>query len=243
MSILLEALRKSEKSQRPVAPPTIHADHQVNTVSEPLRKGPVALLLLVALLLIAWLVWRQYQAPTEGHQPPVTLSAQKKGAITTPVSSLQPADASVGPGKAVKRVSNQQRTPVENYRQAGSNKSQPNTSGQKPVADVQAPQPADTAVNSAKAVAAQKPGSRNGIANMIPTPISYWELPSSVRENVPEISFSVLVYANQPVDRFVLIDGQRLQEGDSYQDGLVVEKIQRDGVVFSYRLYRFLVER
>ena len=71
-----------------------------------------------------------------------------------------------------------------------------------------------------------------------PAPISYWELPDAVRAEVPEIKFSVLVYASDPAARFVLINGQRLMEGDSAQPGLVVEEIQRDGVLFSYRLYR-----
>jgi general secretion pathway protein B len=60
---------------------------------------------------------------------------------------------------------------------------------------------------------------------------------------VPEIKFSVLVYAKDPADRFVLINGERMEEGDSPMSGLVVEEIRREGVLFSYRLYRFLVER
>jgi general secretion pathway protein B len=76
-----------------------------------------------------------------------------------------------------------------------------------------------------------------------PEPIGYWELPDAVRSSVPEIKFSVLVYAADPADRFVLINGQRLGEGDSVQAGLVIKEIRREGVVFSYRLYQFLVER
>ena len=73
--------------------------------------------------------------------------------------------------------------------------------------------------------------------------VGYWELPDAIRADIPEIKFSVLVYAGEPADRFVLINGQRLAEGDSIQQGLVVEEIRRDGVVFSFRLYQFLVER
>ena len=76
-----------------------------------------------------------------------------------------------------------------------------------------------------------------------PAPISYWELPDAVRADLQEIKFSVLVYANKPADRFVLINGERLVEGDSPQPGLKVKEIRRDGVIFSYRLYQFLVER
>ena len=60
---------------------------------------------------------------------------------------------------------------------------------------------------------------------------------------MPEIKFSVLVFASDPADRFVLINGQRFGEGDSVQSGLMVKEIRREGVVFSYRLYQFLVER
>ncbi|MGB5292071.1 MAG: general secretion pathway protein GspB, partial [Lysobacterales bacterium] len=63
------------------------------------------------------------------------------------------------------------------------------------------------------------------------------------RADLPDIKFSVLVYALKPADRFVLLNGQRLGEGDTAQPGLVVKEIRRDGVVFSYRLYNFLVER
>ena len=76
-----------------------------------------------------------------------------------------------------------------------------------------------------------------------PAPISYWELPDAIREEVPEIKFSVLVYAIDPADRFVLINGQRLVEGDNLMSGPVVKEIRRDGVIFSHRLYQFLVER
>ncbi len=76
-----------------------------------------------------------------------------------------------------------------------------------------------------------------------PAPVGYWDLPDAVRAEVPEIKFSVLVYATDPADRFVLISGQRLGEGDSARPGLVVKEIRRDGVIFTYRLYQFLVER
>jgi general secretion pathway protein B len=236
MSILLEALRKSEQSKRPLEAPTIHAEQQTAVASEPIRKGPLALLLFVALILIAWIVWRQYQPPTGGYQPPVTLPANRDGAITTPVSTLQATDSNKGSGKVAKGDLNQQRTPVEKYRQAIRDINQPKASRSKP-------QPADADVRIAKKKPAKKPAGIARGADKNLAPISYWELPDTVRAEVPEMSFSVLVYATRPADRFVLVNGKRLQEGDSYRQGLVVKEIRRDGVVFSYRLYQFLVER
>jgi general secretion pathway protein B len=73
-------------------------------------------------------------------------------------------------------------------------------------------------------------------------PISYWELPQGIRDSLPELRITVLVYAELPQDRFVLIGGQRLVEKEQYQEGLVLDEIRREGAVFLYRNYRFLVE-
>jgi general secretion pathway protein B len=73
-------------------------------------------------------------------------------------------------------------------------------------------------------------------------PISYWELPQSVREELPELHITVLVFAERPEDRFVLVGGQRMGERHDVGGGLVLEEIRRDGAIFSYRKYRFLVK-
>ena len=73
-------------------------------------------------------------------------------------------------------------------------------------------------------------------------PISFWELPQNVRDSLPELRITVLVYAERPEDRFVLIAGQRIVEKDRLDDGVQLAEIRRDGAVFEYRNYRFLVE-
>ena len=70
-------------------------------------------------------------------------------------------------------------------------------------------------------------------------PISYWQLPQSVRDSLGELRVSVLVYAENPQDRFLLVNGQRLREQESLEDGLLLLEIQRDRAIFSYRDYRF----
>ncbi len=256
MSILLEALRKSEQSQRPVEAPTIHGQQQAEAESDPLRKGPAVALLLLALALIAWLGWRQYQPPVGSYRPPVTLPAQKGATLTTPVTSLATTQPSANPGAAGVRASGKQRTPVENYQQAsgnsGSSTARRQQAGESSSVSAGSPSTTPTAVdrrisNTARAsrdtATARKAVRKSRERNKNPAPISYWELPDAIREDVKEMRFSVLVYAEKPADRFVFIDGQRLHQGDAYQPGLVVEEIQRNGVVFSYRMYKFLVER
>jgi general secretion pathway protein B len=253
MSILLEALRKSEKNQRPHETPTIHTDDQLGTSTETLRTMPLALLLIAALLITGWFVWKQYQPPAGSYQPPVTLQPGKVHTVPKPDVADQRVEV-VTPEAPTVAAATQNRTPVESYQppeestQGLTSVGPPSSTAQnagatrvgvKPSTSGAAGIPADKPAEISKPVEAAPQEFHPGE----PEAISYWELPDAVRTDVPEIKFSVLVYATNPSDRFVLINGQRLGEGDTARPGLVVKEIRRDGVVFSYRLYQFLVER
>jgi general secretion pathway protein B len=282
MSILLEALRKSEKSQRPVEVPTIHQDDPVLQETTAISRGPLMLLLVVAAIAIGWLVLRQYQPAEDGYQPPVALPSKSAAQSATPVDAQRTPDTVNVDPTGSKVSSGGQRTPVESYKQpvriatapiaprledtaamqASQTQNGQKQTSSKPVrpssqqvsasgeATKPATRPKTVLKRESKASQVQETQNDKQVAKadtefkpQEPAPISYWELPDSIRADIPEIKFSVLVYANEPADRFVLSNGQRLKEGDSYQQGLVVEEIRREGVVFSYRLYRFLVER
>lgn len=92
--------------------------------------------------------------------------------------------------------------------------------------------PAAAAVPAAAAAVAD-PGS--GIKLM-------WELPYATRRDLPEIKLSMHVYAEQPAQRFVIINGDRQVEGDEVGNLHLVE-IRRDGVVFDFEGVRFLYPR
>ena len=249
MSILLEALRKSEKDQRSSEAPNIHTDDQPGPASDSIKTGPLTLLLVVALFASGWFVWQQYQPPAGSYQPPVTLKADQVRAVTVPTASPEADGGEIVQAAASDTVANsvagKSRTPVESYQAAIRNISQAKPGRPKPASNDPVKQLADDSdrptttqtANSPEPVTVSKNESRE------PAPISYWELPDAIRADIPEIKFSVLVFSKKPADRFVLVNGQRLTEGDSPQSGLVVKEIRRDGVVFSYRLYQFLVER
>ncbi len=308
MSILLEALRKSEKSQRAHEVPTIHVDDEVTTVPESLATGPLAMLLVSTLFMSGWFVWHQYQIPASAarqavtgtqepapdnteaavgsqspvadspksppalanqpavartqpalarQQPPVSGAKDGPPIVKTPVSS-ETGTARVKPTiKVADKSADKQRTPMESYKaparrarktkQPGSERVAVTPPPTKVVARPASTKTADTGNNQSTGNDAnpKKPVvvARSEPRPEIPRPISYWELPDSIRANVPEIKFSVLVYATNPSDRFVLINGERLVEGGNAAPGLVVKEIRRDGVIFSYRSYQFLVEK
>jgi len=67
------------------------------------------------------------------------------------------------------------------------------------------------------------------------------ELPSSVRQKLPDFSLSVFLYADEPDARMVRVNGNKMKEGQYLTTGLKLEEIIPDGVIFSYLDYRFRI--
>jgi general secretion pathway protein B len=63
-----------------------------------------------------------------------------------------------------------------------------------------------------------------------------------MREGLPDLRISVLVFAEQPENRFVLLNGERLREGEEMPNGLLLEEVRRDRAIFVYRDYRFYLK-
>jgi general secretion pathway protein B len=60
---------------------------------------------------------------------------------------------------------------------------------------------------------------------------------------LPEMHLDVHVYATKPSDRFVFINMRKYKEGNTLQEGPVLERIRRDGVVLNYQGVRFILPR
>lgn len=59
--------------------------------------------------------------------------------------------------------------------------------------------------------------------------------------NVPPAELNMHVYDAEPRARFVLLNGQRLREGETSREGLVLERITADGVILRYGTASFAV--
>ncbi len=70
---------------------------------------------------------------------------------------------------------------------------------------------------------------------------SVQELPDSIRQKLPDFSFSVFLYSDEPASRTVRVNGVMMKEGQYVTAGLKLEEIIPDGVIFSYMNYRFRV--
>jgi len=61
------------------------------------------------------------------------------------------------------------------------------------------------------------------------------DLPELVQQAIPQMNFAGHVYSSNAQQRSVIINGRSMGEGDRVIEGLAVEQITHDGVVFNYR--------
>jgi general secretion pathway protein B len=71
----------------------------------------------------------------------------------------------------------------------------------------------------------------------------YQDAALAAGSNLPQLRLDLHVYAAKPQDRFALINMHKLHEGDSVQNGIVVDSIIPDGVVMSHNGSKFLLPR
>ena len=95
------------------------------------------------------------------------------------------------------------------------------------------------------------PGSTGDLASLqrrrmprpnLPVDVPWWyELPLATRKELPDIAMTVHYFSDQPHERFVKINGERVMEGDPIDEGpLSVVEIRRDAVVLAFDSQPFL---
>lgn len=122
---------------------------------------------------------------------------------------------------------------------------EPETGDGSAATDSARPEPAEPASDTAGASSAPalpEPPEAEFEPNK-PEWLEHWELPPSVRKNLPDLDLSVLVFAETPGERFVLINAERYGEGDVVAEGVNLVRIARDGAVLEYDDYRFLLRQ
>ena len=255
MSILLDALKKSEEQRQLGQAPDIHAASESSPghgVAASASWLPI-LLVVIAAVVIATFSWRQYREPegpvaeTVSEQPAV--ASRATGEEISTAAKVEPAPASSSPlatytapreepaadDATSTGEDRQKRELAQSFNQFQSPPTEegPETSETRTVPAAQ--EPRTPVVPSTENRAEPTRPAATG-----PQPVSFWELPQNVRDGMPELRITVLVYSDSPEDRFVLVSGRRLVEQDTLE-GVLLDEIRRDGAVFQYRNYRFLV--
>jgi hypothetical protein len=65
------------------------------------------------------------------------------------------------------------------------------------------------------------------------------ELPANIQQEIPDMSVAGYALSENPKERSVGINGHLLQEGDYIKQGIRLERIAPEGLIFSYKNYHF----
>jgi len=65
------------------------------------------------------------------------------------------------------------------------------------------------------------------------------DLPYAVMNRLPKRKVSVHVFAQEPSERFIILNSRRRGEGETTREGLLIEEIFQDGVIFKFEDHRF----
>lgn len=233
MSYILDALKKSDQQRQRGTTPTLLTSQTAVVALKPpayLFYAVLAAILVSAGIAIGWLrPWQPEQAlpeakpvpaqPAVAHSQPsdplpqpelVELPQQAKPEIPLPKS--QPSDPLVA---TQNRPAMKQDMPAPSI----------------PGTVVPASRMEATPV-AEKAAPADISPEQQGVRTMA-------QLPASIQQEIPKISISGLVYSDDSQGRLVGINDQLLREGEYPAPGLKLEQITPDGVIFSYKKYRF----
>jgi general secretion pathway protein B len=261
MSMLLEALKKSAAQRQLGTTPTL--DSPVGGQSPAggsERTWIPAVMIILTLVIIGWIGQAQFERPEliAGAPAPEPAVSQQESATHTAIA------------EGTDRSPRSAKTPVMDFAAVSAAPTTEAAAAARPAAGSGMPARASKADAPKRRLPAAvsateeslaadlgdnlKPGdteeivtetrrkSTGRLESFVADSISYWQVPQSVRENLPELHISVLVYAENPEDRFLLINGQRLHEKEELESGMVLDEIQRDRAIFSYRDYRFYLK-
>ncbi|GAB3375176.1 hypothetical protein GCM10027431_28660 [Lysobacter rhizosphaerae] len=252
MSMILEALRKSEAERRRGQAPDLLSDATpiASTATTATRNRnasiAVAAAALATLLLLAWWLRPALGEPASSPtaREPNADEPKAPAVVSLPASlPLQPrasapvttaatgavTTTSVAPLAPPPVVSPRSRPPA-----AAATPDNPATASAASVASVAAavvpaPQPAPTQVVSEPPSTAAQPSFTSP-----DLPLRLSDLSSDERQQLPALKVSMHMWAPAAADRFAIIDGTRVNQGDRLGEA-TVESIQNDGVILAWR--------
>jgi len=263
MSIILNALKKSEAQRRLGKAPTLAETAAITNFEEkPRRRSwPWLVLALVIVLTAGWfardLLPRGNKLPPGSDQQEQAASTSASDDPVREVPATQPAPAVVETREqSLEELAREAREQFYNPKPASPSQSADDRTTNNfstPVESYTAPA-TDNAVadESGTSSPGNTPAGTAGFNGIRPEPVtgrvpvgteplSIYEIPREIRRSLPEIKITLQVYAEVPENRFAQVNGIRMFEGNELSSGLVLVEIRKRGLVFTYRDYRFIV--
>jgi general secretion pathway protein B len=220
MSYILEALKKADQERTLGSVPDLETPHWgARRAARNYRwLWVVGVLLLVNGVLLAFLLGRG----TDDDEPPAVAPSVRSGELQ-PVVPVTPV-----PGAGTTVV-----TRPRNVIQPLPAPVQPSR-----VTQAAGPLPAETTPPATSAAVAQ-PAARPRQQG-----VQLWsDLPLEFRSSFSLPHIDVHVYAEQPARRFILVDLNKYREGDTLNNGAVLEEILPHGLQLYYQGTRFEIEK
>jgi general secretion pathway protein B len=218
MSLILEALKKSEAERQRQSGPTLLEVR----IAKPQRRYPiwalvVAVLLAVNMILLLVFVLRRPSAPS-----------QDTARATPPLATAPPIQPAIVAAPPI--ALNAHAPPAPPSASAADN----------------APTLSDDASGSAQNPADDQPAipkTSGSVKVQRDDSAGYSSLPSfsEVNANMPDLRLDLHVYAEQARDRYALINMQTVHEGDTLSEGARVLAITREGVALDFRGQQFML--
>jgi len=231
MSLILEALRKSEAERRRGRMPDLHAElppapapRAATKPAWPWLAGSAA---LVTVALVAWLAFGpRAQVAAVANNAPVAVRSPTPAAALAPVPHLQPAV-----GRATVRTATAEPVPRTSAPAPGLPQDLPRSlPPPSPVATAiaSAPAPAPSAQLTPRPLPLPPPPASTGAAVL-----TLADLAPDERKALPPLKLSMHMWNDDAAQRFVILDGNRFGEGDRVGDA-VITAITRDGVLLDW---------
>lgn len=244
MSYILDALKKLEKERRRGLIPGLNEQDSVVYYSQ--RKAVWPYLLGISVFLAAGLLIGWFVLPLSGNRVPPDMAKTLKRTDQDPLKKIGSIPAALPQAQPLPDARNEVKTPVIKSDKAPekvvAGKSE---LGKKPAVPVV---PEEEIQKSSDQYRKESEPIRTEPKNETPEPpvreklYKFSELPPSVRDSLKKFfSITAYMYSSTPSERMVRINDHMMREGQELDPGIRIEEITADGVILTYKKFRFFV--
>ena len=220
MSYILDALKKSEQERGHGNVPDVQTVHSSSLNYRDDKKAYWPYILIVAVLLnlvaIGYFIMNQ-AGPAESTDATTGNTAntvnQRRPAAPVPV-----ADETSQPGAS-----------------EAASVSMPRAVSDSDTSAAQEREPVIEETATASASITEEPEAQVATTDSSEAIIDFYDLPESIKQQIPTIIISAHVYSSNPLQRSIVINNNFMEEGEYVLDDLVLHEITPDGAVFDYR--------
>ena len=230
MSYILDALKKSEQQRGHGDIPDVQTIHSagINYRSEKKALWPYILVAAVLLNFAAIIYFIYDKSYLSGNQHAddsfrgmqrIAVSTDEKALETpleTPLKQASPVDTPSNASSTLIAAETKQKDERLVKTEADAEPDSARRPATDKKADVTVSQPAPT---------------ENRVSDQV---IAYYDLPESIRDQLPAITISAHVYSSNPAQRSIVINNNFMEEGEYLIDDIILHEITSDGAILNY---------